>query len=29
LTAKFDGKSVEGSIVAKKGSWKLEGRKTG
>lgn len=29
LTAKFDGTSVEGSIVAKKAQWKLQGRKTG
>jgi hypothetical protein len=28
LTAKFDGKTVAGSIVAKKAQWKLEGRKT-
>lgn len=29
LTAKFEGTSVAGSIVAKKQQWKLEGRKTG
>ncbi len=29
LTAKFEGATVAGSIVAKKSQWKLEGRKTG
>jgi hypothetical protein len=29
LTAKFEGTTVAGSIVAKKSQWKLEGRKTG